>query len=171
MSQASALQALDMAIERERGGNKFYLESADKTADSKGKHMFQWLAKEELKHLQWVEQQRQALIQGRKWQKVTGLDEPLIKKSDFPELAESSGTVKPNTGELDALRLGMQAEKDSIALYTKAGQETADAEGKAMFARLVQDEQTHLDILEEEYEWLRQSSGYFTLHRFQLPAK
>ena len=171
MSQASALQALDMAMEREKGGNRFYLEAADKTADSKGKRMFQWLAKEELKHLQWVEQQRQALIQGKKWQKVTGLDEPLIKKSDFPQPAESAGTVKPNTGELEALSLGIKAEKDSIALYTKAGQDTVDAEGKAMFTRLVQEEKVHLDILEEEYEWLRQSSGYFTLHRFQLPGK
>ena len=171
MSQTSALQALDMAMERERGGNRFYLEAAGKTSDSKGKRMFQWLAKEELKHLQWVEQQRQALIQGEKWQKVAGLDEPLIKKTDFPEQTESVGTVRPNTGELEALSLGIKAEQESIALYIKAGQETVDAEGKAMFARLVQEEQAHRDILEEEYEWLRQSSGYFTLHRFQLPGK
>ena len=88
MSQANALQALEMAMERERGGNKFYLEAADKTADTKGKRMFQWLAKEEMKHLKWVEQQRQALLQGKPWQKVSGLDEPLIKKTDFPEPAE-----------------------------------------------------------------------------------
>ena len=171
MSQADALKALEMAMERERGGNKFYLEAADKTADAKGKRMFQWLAKEEMKHLKWVEQQRQALSQGKPWQKVSGLDELLIKKSDFPEPAESAGPVKPNTSELEALRLGIKAEQESIALYTGAGKETADAEGKAMLSRLVQEEQTHLDILEEEYDWLRQSGAYFTLHRFRLPGR
>lgn len=171
MSQADALKALEMAMERERGGNKFYLEAADKTADAKGKRMFQWLAKEEMKHLKWVEQQKQALLQGKPWQKVSGLDEPLIKKTDFPEPAEPTGPVKPDTGELEALRMGIKAEQDSIALYTGAGKETADAEAKAMFSRLVQEEQTHLDILEEEYDWLRQSGAYFTLHRFQLPGR
>jgi rubrerythrin len=171
VSQAGALQALDMAMEREMGGNRFYLEAADRTIDSKGKHMFQWLAKEELKHLRWVEQQRQAIIQGKRWQEVAGLDDLLITKADFPEPAESAGTVKTNIGELEALSLGIKAEKDSIALYLRAGQDTIDIEGKAMFARLVQEEQTHLDILEEEYEWLRQSRGYFTIHRFQLPGR
>ena len=171
MSRASALWALDLAMEREKEGNEFYLESADKTADPKGRRMFQWLAREELKHLKWVEQQRLALIRCKESPEVTGFDEPLIKKSDFPHLARSSGTVKPNTGELEALRLGIKAEKDSIILYTKAVQDTVDAEGKAMFARLVQEEQAHLDILEEEYEWLHQTSGYFTIHRFQLPGK
>ena len=171
MTQSAVLKALEVARDREKGGNRFYLEAAQKTSDVKGKHMFEWLAKEELKHLQWLEQQNQALLQGKPWQKVAGLGEPVIRSSDFPDVAEVSGHVKPETGELEALRLGIQAEKESIAMYAKASEETLDADGKAMFSRLVQEEQAHLDLLQDEYEWLRKSGQYFTLHRFQLPSR
>ncbi len=171
MSRANALWALDLAMDKEREGHEFYLESAEKTADAKGKRMFRWLAGEELKHLKWVEQQRLTLIRCKDSPEVICFDEPIIKKSDFPPLSKAKTKVKPNTGELEALHIGIEAERDSIILYTKASNDTSEAEGKAMFARLVQEEEAHLDILEEEYEWLRQTNSYFTLHRFQLPGK
>jgi hypothetical protein len=39
-----------------------------------------------------------------------------------------------------------------------------------MFEKLSKVEQGHLDLLEEEHEWLRRSKELFTIHRFTLPA-
>ena len=50
MEPDSVLQILALAMEREDGGHKFYLDAVNKTSDAKGKKMFQWLAEEERRH-------------------------------------------------------------------------------------------------------------------------
>lgn len=168
--EMSPLKVLELAMERERGGREFYLKAAATTRDGKGKQMFEWLARQEELHLNHLTQQRDALARGGSWLRpeAKGPGEEPLKKTEFPKSAEVGGEVKPVTGELDALKIGIQAEKDSIALYSEAARTNDQPEAKAVFQRLVKEEQGHLDLLESEYEWLSKSKTYFTLHRFTL---
>lgn len=165
----SALQALEIAMEREKGGKEFYLSASEKTIDHRGKAMYQWLAKQEERHFDILSKQKEALRQGSSWAKMLGGEAPL-NPSEFPALSEATGGLRPAAGELEALKQGMEAERASISLYTDAAAKTSDANGKAMFLRLVEEEKGHLELLEEEWEWLSKSRAYFTLHRFQLPG-
>lgn len=45
------LQALNLAIEREKGAHRRYSEAAAQATDEKGKRMFSWLASEEMGHV------------------------------------------------------------------------------------------------------------------------
>lgn len=74
------------------------------------------------------------------------------------------------TTELDALKVGMEAEKQSIELYGNGARLASDPGAKALFQKLARVEQGHYDLLEEEYDWLKKSGAYFTLHRFSLPG-
>jgi rubrerythrin len=162
------LEILDQAIDREKGGHEFYLKAAQKTEDAKGRHLFQWLAQEEMRHFNQFSHQRQSLVEENKWQEAPPPVPPL-DRSSFPPISEAAGEVQAATGEMEVLNMAIQAERDSIALYTHGAQEASDPEAKKLFSSLAAEEQGHLDLLEAEQEFLRRARTYFTLHRFEIP--
>ncbi len=162
-------EILDKAIDREDKARRFYLQAADKTKDKDGERMFRWLAGEELKHFDKLSQQREVLARGGQWKKMP--TEPPITTSDLPRAPEADGPVKADSGEIEALQLGITAEKESVALYARAEALSTSPEAKELFGRLVQEEGGHLVLLEEELEWIKNSRQYFTLHRFALPPR
>lgn len=170
-----ALAVVDLAMEREKGGHRFYSQAAATTQAEDGKRMFNWLAQEEQGHLKYLEEVHRSLLQTEKWPahqegQASGISEPVSKK-DFPWASEAVGQVRADTRELEALRLGINAEKEDAAFYAKAAAEAKDPGAKEMFNRLVAVERGHQELLEEEYDWLRKSKTYMTIHRFNLPGR
>lgn len=170
METKGLLEIIDKAIEREDKARLFYLDASGKTGDSRGKQMFQWLAGEEQKHYQKLSQQRKELSKGGKWQSQLSAQPPLTA-ADLPRMPEAAGEIKATSGEFEALQLGITAEKESIALYSKARALATAPEAKELFGRLADEESGHLLLLEEEYQWIKNSKEYFTLHRFSLPQR
>jgi rubrerythrin len=164
-----AVDALKLGIERERGANKFYQKAAQATGDQNGKNMFDWLAKEELRHLAKLRQQLKSVTDNNKWLEWKRVATPM-NKTEFPSISEATGTTTVGAGEMDALRQGIKSEQDAIAFYKDAEDSTPDLKGKNMFRALGKEEEGHLSLLEEELQWLTQSRKYFTLHRFALRA-
>ena len=165
-----AVDALELGIERERGANKFYRNAAKATRDRNGKNMFDWLAKEELRHLAKLRQQLKSVLDNNKWLEWKRITTP-INKTEFPSISEATGTINADTSEMDALRQGIKSEQDAIAFYKDAEDSTPDLKGKNIFRALGKEEEGHLSLLEEELQWLTQSRKYFTIHRFQLRAE
>lgn len=164
-----AVDALKLAIERERGANKFYRQAADMTEDPDGKRMFNWLAKEELRHLAKLRQQLNSVLDNNRWLEWKRATAP-IERTEFPPPSEVTGTVKIGASERDALRKAIKAEREAIAFYKEAEDSTPDLHGKTVFKALAREEEGHLALLEEELEWITKSRKYFTLHRFTLRA-
>lgn len=161
------VDALKLAIERERGANKFYLKAVEMTENPDGKRMFKWLAKEELRHLAKLRQQLKSVLDNNKWLEWRRVTAP-IERSEFPSIPEAIGVVKVDASERDALRQAIDSERVAIALYKEAEDSTPDLRGKAIFQALAREEEGHLELLEEELEWITKSHKYFTLHRFAL---
>ncbi len=164
-----AVDALELGIEREKGANTFYKNAAGATRDQNGKNMFDWLAKEELRHLAKLRQQLKSVLDNNnwlEWQKAT----TSINKAEFPSISEATGKIVVGAGEIDALHQAIQSEKDAISFYKDAEASTPDLKGKNMFRALAEEEEGHLSLLEEELQWLTRSRKYFTIHRFELRA-
>jgi len=170
MPLENPIMILNQAIDREKGGHDFYLKAADKAQDAKGRQMFRWLAQEEMRHFNQFARQRQSLLEHKRWQEAPPSVEPL-DKSAFPPISEATGEVQAATGEMDAITMAIQAERDSIALYTRGANEVADPEARKLFSSLAAEEQGHLDLLEAELEFLHRAKTYFTLHRFEIPSR
>ena len=164
-----AVDALKLGIERENGANKFYQKATQATRDQNGKNMFDWLAKEELRHLARLRQQMKSVLDNNKWLEWKRVTAPM-NKTEFPSISEATGTTTIDASEMDALRQGIKSEQDAIAFYKDAEDSTPDLKGKNMFRALGKEEEGHLSLLEEELQWLTQSRKYFTVHRFQLRA-
>lgn len=165
-----AVDALELGIERERGANKFYRNAAKATRDRNGKNMFDWLAKEELRHLAKLRQQLKSVFDNNKWLEWERVTAPMSKE-EFPSISEATGTITVDVSEMEALRQGIKSEQDAIAFYKDAEASTPDLKGKNMFRALGKEEEGHLSLLEEELNWITQSRKYFTLHRFELRAE
>lgn len=155
---ASALLALDVAIQTEKDGREFYERAAVNTTDPGGRVLFTSLADDELEHLGLLEAQRETLAREGRWQRSLDAEQterpaqvegaPLFSRA---ALGENVGAY---TSDLSALRMAFLIEKDAVAFYTKAAAKTEDPGGKAMYQRLVEMEKEHQRILEEEYEAL-----------------
>lgn len=165
-----SIEALKLAMEREKGANKFYREAAETTRDPSGKKTFKWLAKEEGRHLAKLGQQFRSVVGDHKWLEWKRRATP-IEKSELPPVSEAVGEMKVGAAEKDALRQAIESEKQSKAFYKQAAESTPDLHGKAMFNALAKEEEGHLALLEEELEWITRSRQYFTLHRFRLPGE
>jgi rubrerythrin len=90
----SEIDALRLAIEKERGAHQYYSEAAGRVTNEASKKMFTWLANEEKGHLHLLESQCAAVEQSSEWlaedKTPAGckLSTP-IARSEFPSLSEA----------------------------------------------------------------------------------
>jgi rubrerythrin len=168
-----ALHALNLGIEREKGAQKFYFEAVSRVRNESSKKMFAWLANEELGHAKTLEKARAAVQKKKKWPSVDeysssgDISEPL-SRTEFPKLSESKGAIKEDIPEMEILSKAIADERDAMSFYAEVAEGVSDPEGKKMLQTLSAIEKGHLELLEEEYEWLRRSKETFTIHRFEL---
>ncbi|UCE20396.1 MAG: ferritin family protein [Gemmatimonadota bacterium] len=66
-SQASAVDAVDLALEAEKAAHEFYKQAAEKTNDEEGRRMFERLAEDEENHYETLRAEREALLGGPYW--------------------------------------------------------------------------------------------------------
>ncbi len=62
--------------------------------------------------------------------------------------------MQPTPETLKAIETAIQIERDGLAFYNEAAQQTDDPNGKKMYLSLVRDEQTHLKLFEDARESL-----------------
>ena len=165
------MEALELALARERQAHKYYTEAAARSTHEASRRMFNWLASEEMGHAAILEKQCKQMSGGGAWLTEEGwkscadLSNP-VQRSEFPAPSELKAEPKPDLPELEILSQAIDAEKEAISLYFKLADQVSDPDGKAMLRKLSAVEQGHLDLLEEEREWLKKSRVSFPLHRF-----
>jgi len=172
------MKAIETAIQIEQDGLAFYAEAARQVDDPNGKRMFQSLAKDEAAHLQLFEDAREQLLSGGTWPSPEQI--AAASPGEFGRLSQPSPPIFPTGDEvrktdvperqLTALQRGIQAEEDSIAFYSEQMEQTADPEGKAMYAYLIEQEQGHRVVLQGEYDYLTNTGFWFDFREFDLEA-
>ena len=143
MPTKSVEEILDYAIQREQAAHDFYLDLAKKLARPGMKEIFTQFAGEELGH----KAKLQSIKSGKRLmpatQKVVDL-----KIADYLVDVDSEGDLDYQ----GALILAMKREKDSFRLYTDLARASDEAELKATFLALAQEEAKHKLRFEVEYD-------------------
>ncbi len=168
-----AFLALETAMQLEKDGYAFYTQAAEITADPQGRRMFRTLARDEQTHLTLLETAYVSLKNTAQWpnpKAAAGKGSARRRRLVFPKSAQAARAIAPNATELRALERGIKAEKDSIALYSRAARETTDPDGRAMYLRLVEQEKGHLTVLQGEYDYLTGSGFWLGFEEFDLEA-
>jgi len=149
------------AIEMERNGIDFYHKAEEKTSYPLAKKMFLSFAEDEKRHLTVLKKILTDL-------KFSYFDQFFGKKprqkieNIFRKVKnEIKERITANPDELEALKIGMDMELESVEFYQIALEKSEDNHQKAFLRRLVEEEKEHLQLLQNTHSYLKDSGDWF----------
>jgi rubrerythrin len=159
------MKAIKMAIKTETDAIAFYKEAAEKTRHPFGKKMFLSIMEDEIRH----HEAFKCLLQGLDV-KVHDFISPMKKiKTVFEESREHLlERIEATTDEIEALKIAMQMEKESIDLYKKIAKEVQTLKERSLFEKLAAEEQQHYDILSNTYFFLLDSGSWYMWEEYSI---
>jgi rubrerythrin len=162
--QARTIKVLQLAVQMEEDGKKFYQKASRKSSNKLAKELFRQLANEEDVHRKKFVEIYKALKRGQNWPEV---GTPSAKgekiKSLFAEATEALGrTFKVAESELEAIKIAMDMEVRSYNLYHSRSAESTLPVEKQFYKTLAGEERGHHLALLDTYEYLSDPAGWFT---------
>lgn len=161
------LDALKGFVITEMEGHQFYRLAADKTEDTRGRKMFLSLANDELDHARKLSSEYSSVSTTGHWLSTDELKQQSRQPEEpfapmFPTEPEEIEKMVPKAAsDLEALKIAIDMEKESIERYAKAAAEVPDDAAKALFQHLVAEERQHLKIVENSYDYLADTGSWF----------
>jgi rubrerythrin len=152
----AALAALQIGIQTEIDGYEFYQSFARRSSDPNARHMFERLARDEVMHLELLRNTKAMLEESGEWAAYKGVEVEDLTGAPIFSRERVEQNITGYTSDLSALRLAYLIEKDATDFYRRAAEQTDDANGRRMFQDLAEMEQSHLNLLEGEYQFLRE---------------
>lgn len=158
MRDERVMEAIKTALEAEKEGLLMFLKLAKDTESITGKNMFITLALDEAGHIRHLEAM------------ATELDEQGALAGDYfatqPHVSINKDDLKrritdsSRAGDLDAIELGIEQEKQAIDHYSKCAREAQSDVERKIYQRLTAEEEIHLLILQAELDSIK-GSGYW----------
>ena len=145
-------QYLLQAIHSEIIARDLYAKLSDRVKSEKGKAVMNAMAKEEDKH-HTILAERYKSLSGKEY-----IYDPNIKAGpDYSFLEES---VFGYTQVMEALKLALGVELDSVRFYSKLVKTTSDPKDKKTLKKLVKFEESHKKILKHEIKTLEKTNHW-----------
>jgi len=157
-------EALQAAIKFEEDGRSFFLAASDKTEEKFGKSAFLSLAAAELDHIQRIKTIYESLDKIGEWPDMPSLFSPQRPtKNIFEEAAaEIDRNVYPKTGEMEAIRFGIQYEEKGLRFYTNLSNAASHWLEKKFYTQLGNEERGHLLILRDIESYYLDPAHWFS---------
>ena len=144
-NNVDAIAALKIAIQKEISSHNLYSNAYSSVKNENSKEILKLLADEELSHKKRLEK----LYTNLSGRRIMALN--LKPKPRFKEITNEY--ISP----LEVLEIAIGNEKESLKFYQEASEKTINYDGKKMFYKLIEEEKSHLDLLEMEYKVRRKS--------------
>ena len=161
--QDKTLEALQIAIQMEIDGKKYYQEMSQSSENRLGRGLFQSLAAEEDIHRGKFEEIYNALRNKKAWPEVYFQpDGGKRLRTIFARATEEMGpTVKSLSTEFDAIQTAIDMESKTYDFYKSQGKiATYDSE-RDFYETLAAEEREHHLILIDYYEYIKNPAGWF----------
>jgi rubrerythrin len=157
-------EALAMAIEMEKEGHDFYQKTAKKAADKMTRQVFDFLANEEMKHIESIKTFYDAEIAGKKtdFNKMLGNSTPGIAKKAILNLFKNLEKIVPaDKPDMEAYSFARNFEKKGENFYHEAAAKASDADIKKLFEFLVEEEKRHFQMIDDSMAFLENPQEWF----------
>jgi rubrerythrin len=155
------MEAIKQAIQMEKDGRAFYLKAAAQTSSDMGREIFDSLANDELLHLDTFQKIFEENVSKDEWNQLVNTSRKYADLKVFPKDLKSIEGADPDTDELDALNLAMDAEKQAIEFYGTILAGTTDPVVQDIIREIIQQEKTHYMIMNEEFTYLGSSGHWY----------
>jgi rubrerythrin len=166
MTEASdrSLQILNMALEKEEKGRQFYKQASETCASELGKQMFRSLMADEGVHITRIKDIFQALQGGKSWSsewKKLNIENEDLRKLLQERMTKLGPKVKADSGDVDAVRIGLEMEQGAINFYEDQLTKATDALETDFFQKMVAEERTHFAALNDVKMFLENPELWF----------
>jgi rubrerythrin len=149
------VEALQVALDTEKKGYRFYRIAAESSQDPKGKAVFGHLAKDEIDHMAVFATLYESLTNDEPWltyeealSKFGQTDPDKLIFPDEPVEAEE------NFDDLKALEEALEFEKKAVKFYQDQVASASDDTARAFYQSLVTIEEGHVKIIQAEIDSL-----------------
>lgn len=151
-SSDRSLKMLATALEKEEKGRDFYRDAAARCANELGREIFRTLMAEEGIHIMRIKQIYQVLEGGQGWSDQWKTHK--IRSGDLEELMRErirtlGPRVESETGDLEAVKIGIDMEQGSIRFYDEQLLKASDSLEREFIQRMVTEERSHYTALED----------------------
>jgi len=151
------MNAIEIAIKMETDAISFYKEAAEKTNHSVGKKMFLTIREDEKRHLEMLSR----IFKGLDME-IKDVSPMKNIKTIFESMKnELMQRIEVTTDELEAFKIAMQMEKEGIEFYRKALSEVKTEKEKALFKRLIHEEEQHYAVFANTYFFMSDTGNWF----------
>lgn len=165
-AQKADLQALQLALKMETDGYNFFKDAATKAKNPLTKEAFDYFAKWELEHVEFIKKMYQKLNDTGEWISVEKMnqkvgDAAVAIKTIFKEKHEEIDKhVKVATSDLEAYVLARDIEDKATVFYKQKADSAQDASAKKFFTFMIDVEREHYNILNNSYRFLQDPALY-----------
>ncbi len=157
------MEAIKKAIQMEKDGRAFYLKAAAQTSSEMGVSIFESLAADELMHLDTFQKIFENTVGKNEWEELVNTSKKYANLTVFPKDLNSAKGGSPDTNELDALSIAMDAEKHAVDFYGGILKETEDPMVRDILEEIIQQEKNHYMLLNEEFTHLSSTGHWYEL--------
>lgn len=165
MSIESCLQILDKSLQLEIDGMAFYRKAAAESKNQLAREMFAYLADAEVTHMDRIKQLSDSLKTTGNWCKTDDNKGHAEIKDIFIRLAkENKDKLESDTTDIQVLETGLDLEVKSIDFYTAQYAGSNDANEKAFYLSLVDEENAHYRTLQDMKFYLDDPGAWFAEH-------
>lgn len=166
------IDLIEYATKMEINGRSFYEHAAELTKSDHGKEVFKKLAQDEIKHIETFGQIFTSALGNDKWQEYIDQKES-DKSTVLDKLKEriAKQSHQDRAGDQEALRIGMELERDSIEKYKEWAMTSSDLKVKDIFEKIIKEEEYHYDLLQAEYDNITNTGFWFDMAEFRMDGK
>ena len=159
-------EVLQIAIQLEEKGYKYYTDAAAKISNSVGKRMLERLAEDEKSHINRFKDMYEAVTNGTINDITLEKVEPTTFDSVFNRMKEQlDGAVEELTesgvDDEEILEIALDLENHARFTYDEAAKKATDPKIKEFLELLAKEEEAHHDVLRKSLEYLQDPSLFF----------
>lgn len=155
-------ELLGVAVGIEKNGAAFYQALADKSENKDVKAIYDYLVSEEKKHQNTFQGMLDTIGEYKPPEDYPGeyklYIQSLIESSVFLNITDAKQRAAKISSEMEALKTGIQAEKDSILFYIEMQNLVRESDRKVMHD-IINEEKNHLRQLHELEDVIRKQKG------------
>ena len=146
-------KGIEFAKEFEKNGANLYIELGMKAENLITKRLFYSLAKQEIEHLETIEN----YVLEKNYEKFEQQNIEEEMKGFFNSLKEKQKTEN----QIDGYKIALEVEKNGYSHYEKFYKEAKDEKERKLFKFLMEQEKTHIDAIVNIYSYLTETGDWF----------
>ncbi|NIS74457.1 MAG: rubrerythrin [Deltaproteobacteria bacterium] len=168
MELSEIVRVIHIAIGNEKGACKRYLKFAKNTKDEKGRVVLLNLAMDEMGHLEKLEKQLYAMMEGKPWVlPVTDEEDPAVVETGEADVDLLNLDIEA-LDDLKALEVALEYEILANKYYLTQAGKTDNEELKKLFLSLAAEEEIHKNIIQAEIDSISDSGFWFGHQEFSV---